>query len=153
MTDVASIASFKIFKGLNESQLQSVLQLAEHLEYQQGDVVLEESSVSNDLFVLLKGRTDVEIMATQTGRNEKSRKRLAILRVGDAFGEMAFLDSSRRSARVAAFDDIKVLKLNRERFYELFEKDPALGFHFMHNLALILAQRLIELNFMWRDEI
>ena len=84
---------------------------------------------------------------------EKVSKRLAVLKDGEVFGEMGLLESKRRSARVTAYSDLTALKVNQQKLFEVFTATPNIGYRFMRNLAAILSDRIMDMNFMWRNEI
>ena len=59
----------------------------------------------------------------------------------------------RRSARAVALDKILTLKIDGEKLRELFNRNNHSGYLIMQNIASILAQRLCDINFRWRDNI
>ncbi|MFH1148607.1 MAG: cyclic nucleotide-binding domain-containing protein [Pseudomonadota bacterium] len=143
-----SIASFKVFEGLGPEDLNQILSISEELTFQPDEMVFEESSLGANIYILLEGRVNVEMASPQsrTDRND-----LTILRKGDVFGEIGFLEKRRRSAGVRAVDRIKVLSLDAQRLYDLFEQNSHTGYLVMRNLAAILAGRLVGQNFRWRQ--
>jgi CRP-like cAMP-binding protein len=66
---------------------------------------------------------------------------------------MGLLRKRRRSAQVSAYSDLTVLKVNQKKLFQLFVYNPRLGYMIMKNLAAILSDRIMEMNFMWRDDI
>lgn len=146
--DKENISSSKIFEGLSPADLDRILSISEELTFQPNEIVLEESSPGSSIYVLLEGRVNVEMASPQS---RTDRKDLAILRKGDVFGEIGFLEKTRRSAGVRAVDTIKVLTIDSHKLYDLFEQDYCMGYLFMRNLAVILASRLVGQNFRWRE--
>ncbi|MBF0284288.1 MAG: cyclic nucleotide-binding domain-containing protein [Magnetococcales bacterium] len=153
MIDIAALKALNLFEGLSDDQLTTLAPLMREASFTPDQLVLERSSLSADLFVLLEGRVSVEITTVGYYGGETSTMQLAILRPGDIFGEIAFLDGRRRSAAVTALDSLRVLQLERERALALFDLDPHMGYVIMRNVALVLAQRLIHMTFMWRDHV
>ena len=149
------ILQFKIFEGLNLEELDAVLSISQEVSYKSGDVILEESSygADSDFFVILQGNVKVEIQASQIQSEGRINKRLAVLKSGDVFGDMGLLRSKRRSAQVSAYSDLRVRKVNQKKLFQLFVYNPRLGYLIMRNLAAILSDRIMDMNFMWRDEI
>ena len=135
--------------------LENILQFARQLDYKVGDIILEEtdSKSESDLFVVLKGMIKVELDAAQLYAPQKSSKRLAVLKHGEVFGEIGLLRGINRSARVVAYSDVTVLRIDQRNLFGHLEANPHLGYIFMRNLAVILSERLIDVNFMWRDAI
>ena len=153
MTDRLLLSGLSLFQGLDDPQLEILASLMKEVTFTPDQLVVERSSFSADLYILLEGRVSVEITTVGYYGKESTTMQLAILRGGDIFGEIAFLDGRRRSAAVTALDPIRVLQLDRDRAFELFEQDPHMGFIIMRNVALVLAQRLIHMTFMWRDHV
>jgi CRP-like cAMP-binding protein len=146
---------FKIFEGISLEELDAIYEIGEEVFYKSGDIILEESSYGDDsdFFVILQGNVKVELQASQIHSDDKFSKRLAVLKSSDIFGEMGLLRRRRRSAQVSAYSDLTVLKVNQKKLFQLFVYNPRLGYMIMKNLAAILTDRIMEMNFMWRDDI
>ena len=149
------ILKFKIFEGLSLEELDSIIDISEEVSYESGDIILEESTYGSDsdFYVILDGNVKVELQASQVLSDDKLSKRLAVLKSSDIFGEIGLLRNRRRTAQVSAYSDLTVLKVNQEKFFQLFVYNPRLGYMIMKNLAAILSDRIMEMNFMWRDDI
>lgn len=155
MLSKEDMLQFKIFEGLTLEELEAVFDVSREMSYKSGDVILEESSYGSDadFFVIMNGNVKVELQASQKQSGRKISKRLAVLKSGDVFGEMGLLRSRRRSAKVSAYSDLDVLKVNQKKLFQLFVNNPRLGYLVMRNLSAILSDRIMDMNFMWRDEI
>jgi CRP-like cAMP-binding protein len=149
------ILQFKIFEDFSLEELDALLAISQEVSYISGDVILEESSygADSDFFVILQGNVKVELAASQILTESKMNKRLAVLKSGDVFGEIGLLRSKRRSAQVSAYSDMLARKINQKKLFELFEYNSRLGYLLMRNLATILSDRIMDMNFMWRNEI
>lgn len=84
-----------------------------------GDIVFRQDEAGASLYLILKGSMDVE----RRDSSGASRK-LATLRPGAFFGEMALLAGVPRSATVRAASDAILLKLSRPSVRALSERDP-----------------------------
>lgn len=155
MLSKEDILKFKIFEGLTLEELEIIFEISQELFYKSGEVILEESSYGTDadFYVIINGNVKVELQSSQKQTDQKITKRLAVLKNGDVFGEMGLLQSRRRSAQVSAYSDLIIWKVNQKKLFQLFEHYPRLGYLFMRNLASILSDRIMDMNFMWRDEI
>ncbi|MBD3321399.1 MAG: cyclic nucleotide-binding domain-containing protein [Chitinivibrionales bacterium] len=101
------------------------------VEYQGGDIVIQEGKLAEELFVLLNGTLEVSVKGVKVA--EISRK-------GSYVGEIASLLSQRRIATVKALTASKFLVIDNMNRY--FEQNPsaALG------IAQALAARIMEMN-------
>ena len=155
MIDQNKVADFLIFKDIDARDLGAILAGGQELSYDAGAVVMEEDEAGpdSDLFIILNGRVEVLFQSKVVQSGLAGHKRLAILQEGEVFGEIGLLEGRRRSAQIKAYSELSVLKVNRETLFDHFANNPRVGYLVMRNLASILSDRLVDLNFMWRDEI
>ncbi|MEN8232586.1 MAG: cyclic nucleotide-binding domain-containing protein [Thermodesulfobacteriota bacterium] len=149
------LLKFKIFEDISLEELDAIFEISSEVSYKPGEIILEESSygADSDFYIILQGNVKVELQASQIDSDDKLNKRLAVLKNSDVFGEMCLLRKRRRSAKVSAYSDLTVLKVNQKKLFQLFVYNPRLGYIIMKNLAAILSDRIMEMNFMWRDDI
>jgi CRP/FNR family cyclic AMP-dependent transcriptional regulator len=149
------ILKFKIFEGIIHEELDAIFEISEEANYNAGEIILEESSfgADSDFYIILQGNVKVELQASQIQSDDKVSKRLAVLKCSDVFGEMSLLGCRRRSAQVSAYSDLTARQVDQKKLFQLFVYNPRLGYLIMRNLAAILSDRIMEMNFMWRDNI
>ncbi len=149
------LLKFKIFEDISLEELDAIFEISNEVSYKPGEIILEESSygADSDFYIILQGNVKVELQASQIDSDDKLNKRLAVLKNSDVFGEIGLLRKRRRSAQVSAYSDLTVLKVNQKKLFQLFVYNPRLGYMIMKNLAAILSDRIMEMNFMWRDDI
>ncbi len=149
------ILKFKIFEGITHEELDAIFEISEEANYNAGEIILEESSfgADSDFYIILQGNVKVELQASQIQSDDKVSKRLAVLKCSDVFGEMSLLGCRRRSAQVSAYSDLTARQIDQKKLFQLFVYNPRLGYLIMRNLAAILSDRIMEMNFMWRDDI
>jgi glutaminase len=114
---------------LNPDELALMDRLLFYRNYLKGQNIITAGQASNELFVLTKGSAMVSI-ATQDGI-----ARLDAFSSGAAFGEVAFLDRSPRSANVTALSPVTCRILTREAFDQLDTLAPSIKIHLLSNLA------------------
>jgi len=151
MPSIDQIADFALFKHLCANDIEKILSCGKEASFLADDIILNESYLNYDLYVLLKGRAQVEIVAFDLYEGAQRNRTLATLKPGDIFGEIAFLEKKRPIARIIAKTGIHVYQLNGEALNKLFETDGHIGYQVLRNMATILAWRLTEINFMVRD--
>ncbi|MBU0544773.1 MAG: cyclic nucleotide-binding domain-containing protein [Proteobacteria bacterium] len=144
---------FNILEGLNDSEKNSILSLGQEVTYNKGASILIESVRTSEIYIIMEGRVSIDIGSVSFDKGIRAKIQLAVLRQGDIFGEMAFLENQRRTANVTAIDKLNVIKIDRNNLLELFDKYNYIGYIFMRNLSFILSQRLEDANFMLRDDI
>ncbi|MBU4186331.1 MAG: cyclic nucleotide-binding domain-containing protein [Proteobacteria bacterium] len=151
MLKTERIANLEIFNGLTQEEINAIISISQEVIYNKNEVIIEEFTRDSDLFVLLEGRVRVEIEGSHYCEAQDKKMELVLLRRGDIFGEIAFLKYTRSSAYVTAIDEIRIMRIDGEKLYELFDRNNHAGYVLMRNLAIVLSKRLVCLNFKWRD--
>ena len=106
------------------------------MNFQPGDYIVREGDFELAMVILLKGSAIVT-------KNRKPRSVLAKLKVGDLFGEIAYLNQSARIANVIASGEAYVLKMDAE----MIEKfDMLLQKKISDNLMRVLGKKLESMN-------
>lgn len=105
--------------------------------YDIGDIVLEEGSPSDAVFIILEG--EVEIRKTDHMGNTII---IAVAEKGTVFGEMGVFLNIRRSATIAAKSALTVLMLTHAKFMEALQHYPEVTFRLLKSLS----SRLNHLN-------
>lgn len=130
------------FAEMSEPVLQSLAERIKTRHFEKGETIFEVGSVGNAMFVI--GSGEVKIAVTSSTNQEIT---LALLSVGDAFGELSLLDGGPRSANAIADSDVELLGLYRTEFVSLIESDPAVLHGLLHVLAQVIRltnQRVVD---------
>jgi len=106
--------------SLPEDEIKQITERLKAQSFLPGQKVVEEGDFGDSIFVITSG--NAKVVAHILGNEIE----LAILSVGDVFGEVAFLTGRPRTASVIAEDELKVMELNRLILEEIFEKYPEL---------------------------
>jgi CRP/FNR family cyclic AMP-dependent transcriptional regulator len=100
-----------------------------------GEILIQESSPIESLWVVLEGRFSVQI----AGLNQKQ---IATLYSGEIVGELSFVDSRPPLASVVAAEDSQVFTISRQVLADKLAKDFAFAARFYRAVASFLADRL-----------
>ena len=124
------LKSAPVFEKVAGEDLAPLARVASEEVYADGERVFEEGEVGDSLFVIVRGR-----VAIVTGS-----EKIAELGPGEAFGEMAVLDSAPRSASAAAEGEVELLRIGSEEFYEILHEQVEIA----EGVIRMLTQRLRE---------
>lgn len=102
------------------------------LTFQTGATIFEEGDLGAEMYVVQRG--EVEIV--------RQDKRLALLKAGDFFGEMALLEGLPRSASARAASECAVLPVDAGAFDYMIRNIPELSIRMMRKLSGRLRGRL-----------
>lgn len=145
MANTRILQQAEIFNGLAPEDLDIILSISKSQDYNTGDIIFEEGSASDELYVIDSGEVDIEMLPSQIGDFETHPRSIIIttLRRGQSFGEMALVSDGIRAATArCAQHDTRLIVIPRVRLLEVFEQNPRLGLKLMHNLAADLATKI-----------
>ncbi|MFK7911290.1 MAG: Crp/Fnr family transcriptional regulator [Akkermansiaceae bacterium] len=128
----------EFFESFTPGELLSLLQIAESTDFAEGDVVFEEGSKSDNMYIIKAG--SVSISHSINGKEEV----LGEAGVGECFGEMGAVDEAPRSATVTVVNGpATILSISSG---VLSEKNKDVALKFFQSFAKVLSGRLRELN-------
>ncbi len=134
-------ADYDLLAGLSSDEVTAMQALLERRKFQPGEIIVHCGAPAGELYFLARGRAS----ATLT-RGHGAVKRLGTFSPGMAFGEMAILDRSPRSAAVTADTEVECDLLKLEDFERLGETHPRIKLVLLRNLALGLSRNLRKRN-------
>jgi glutaminase len=135
------LAVQELLEGLSDLEIAAIEERVELELVHEGDVIVREGDRGDTLFFLLSGTVDVQVQL-DGGRTH----RLSTVGPGVAFGELAILDQSRRSADVVATDDSVLARISVDELRDLGVQFPQMMATIYRNLATNLARRLRAAN-------
>jgi len=112
-------------------------------KFKKGQEIIKEGELGDKLYILNKGTVRI---LKNTVSDEKYTVTLLMSDANIFFGEMALIDSDRRSATVVAESNCEVYSLDRKSFMKLCEKDPLMGYKITLHIAKRLALSLRKMN-------
>lgn len=108
------------------------------IRYQPGEIIFEENDPGDSLYLIAEGSVKI----SKKGRGGQ-QETLAYLMAEDFFGEMALIDTGKRSAQAAAVDDVLVGRIDRQGWNLLLRVAPN---QVMSNFTKTVTARLRQNN-------
>lgn len=124
----ATLETIPLFQNLSEDSRRRIVEIAGELEAAAGQLLVQPRSEGSGMFVVEEGTVVVE----RDGRTIE-------LGTGQFFGELALLTDTKRTARVRAKTDARLLAIRRDDFRALLESEPSLALSMLEVLARRLA--------------
>jgi Glutaminase len=134
--DSSPLTKQALLAGLTPEEFADLTSLAKPRTFHIGERIIAAGDPASSIFFLLSGMVSVKL---------HSGVRLASLSHGMAFGEMALIEDM-RSADVWADTPVTCLELSIEQFETYCERHARSGQRIVHNLAALVAKRLIQAN-------
>ncbi|MDA3838134.1 MAG: cyclic nucleotide-binding domain-containing protein [Candidatus Delongbacteria bacterium] len=141
-----------LFSGLSTDKINSIKKYFKSNEYKAGDVIIEEDSVGDSMFLLLEGEIMIDKslvpLFEQVKVNPEDRKIINVKEDSISyFGEMSMFDTNfKRSASIVAKTDTKVAFLSKSDFENIISKYPEIGIAILKNIGLKLSHLLDKSN-------
>jgi len=110
------------FELLRTDQLRHIIPLLEPTGWVAGERVFDIGDVSEEMYIIVKGRIGISIHA-----DPMQREFIYEFKYGDCFGEMGILDDQPRSATAHVLEDTEALVLAKEKMHGLLLSYPELG--------------------------
>jgi len=132
------LRSVALFQGLDGKDLEQILTVSEPVVVSAGEYVFEEGDRGDHFFIVVRGSVELR----KAGGD--GAKRLAVLKAGQAFGEMALLNQTPRSASAYALEDTDLLSVSRAAFGEVLGGDT-LPVRLLRNLSKSLWATSVRL--------
>ena len=141
LSNLDLIRRVPLFSLLTTDQAQSIADSVVKRRFKRGELIVEQGTKSNALFILLNGRARV-LTADSRGREVI----LAVLQTGDYVGEMSLIDNEPHSATVRAEVQTDMLVLGRPEFSRCLPESSSLAYGILRGLVARLrnADRQIE---------
>jgi CRP-like cAMP-binding protein len=123
--------------------------LSSHLQprrYAKGEVIFHQGDVGTTFYIVRKGEVTIRLSSA-----EGKEMTLALLRRGDAFGELSLLDGAPRSTDAVAREETSLLGLQREDFQRFLGERPLVAPRMLAALSRLVrrvTQLVYDANFL-----
>jgi len=123
-----------LFDRCSRRQLTKIASIAREVDYPAATPVVRKGEPGSDFFVIVEGEADVRSGA----------RKLATLRAGSFFGEIALITGSPRTATVTTGTPIRALVISSRDFRKLLQESPGLEFKVLQELGRRLERLSAE---------
>jgi len=152
MVDPKLLRDLTFFSDLSDTELATVATVTNKQDFKLGDTVFKESEDGQSLYIVKKG----EVKACKIAPDGELFT-LTIMKDGDIFGEMSFLDGRPRSATIVAVSDLETYVIDKFDFETLVDDNPRIIYKLLRNIVFTIHSivrgmnvRYMEMiNYMW----
>ncbi|HRD93460.1 MAG TPA: cyclic nucleotide-binding domain-containing protein [Accumulibacter sp.] len=146
MTTSQFLQDQPLFGGVDDQAIAAIMPLLREVNFAAGEPIVREGEDGDSLFVICSG--SVEVLKASAAEDGVFEERIAVLKVGDVFGEMELLDTQSRSATVRALEPVSALALSNGDLFRIYESDLPTFTLIVLNLARELSRRLRSIDLM-----
>lgn len=135
------IRSVNIIKYLSDSEIHEIQKICEISEYDKGEKIIEEGTISPYFFAVLDGIVTVRV-------NEAAGKDIYICSIGkdEIFGEAGLFINLKRTANVIALDKSIVAAIDRRKFIDFIQQNTKGGLKVLMLIIYSLLSKLRDAN-------
>ena len=123
---VLCLQTVDVFRHATTEMLSYIASIAGEVELSRGLPIFCEDDVSDAMYVLVRGKV----------RLEKSGEDVMVVNPGQSFGTWALFDNQPRVMTATAMEDVHLLKIRSEDFYDLLSEQ--------HEITPVIFKALIE---------
>ncbi|MCG8572510.1 MAG: MMPL family transporter [Spirochaetes bacterium] len=136
------ILNSKLFTGLKLNQVKELILRGMDKTAKAGEYLIHANEIGDDFIIILEGEVEVSIFDEEKGHKVVFNE----YKEGDLIGELAGLIPIKRSADIIAKTEVRYFQINREGLDRLERLKPRIAGTVYHNLSIILAERVYDLN-------
>ncbi len=135
LTKYANLAQrIPLFKGISPEDVHKIFAKGMTQVVEKDNVIFYEGTTGNQMFVVLAGTVDLF----------SGKKKIATLRSGAMFGEMALINNEPRSASAVAAERSQLFVLSETAFQKLMTK--RISIRILLNIVGVMSERIREAN-------
>lgn len=138
---VELLQKLHLFKKLTFEETSQLGGIIEYLDLPEGQVVIEQNTLGNALFIIARGEVKVTRDTDGDGKHTATEE-IGRLKDGELFGEMSLIDDLLTSARVTTVAPCRLLKMPRDKFEALLSSDDKLAVKVYRSFCRTLSDRL-----------
>ncbi|MBI5234308.1 MAG: cyclic nucleotide-binding domain-containing protein [Deltaproteobacteria bacterium] len=152
MVDHKALRELHFFSDLSDEELDIISKIIGLKKFSIGETIFKEGENGKALYIIKKGEVKACKMAS-----DGELFTLALMREGEIFGEMSFLDGRPRSATIVATSDVEIYMIEKQDFDTLIDHNPRIIYKLLKNIIFTIHSivkgmntRYMEmLNYMW----
>ncbi len=148
MVDSTLLREEQFFDDFSDRELEIIAKIASEKDFELGETIFKESENGSSLYVLRSGEVKAYVSAPD-GENFT----LAIMKDGDIFGQMSFIDGQPRSATIMAISDVKTFVMEKTDFATIIDENPRLVHKILKKIVLNVHSIVRGMNSRYREMI
>ena len=155
MSLTTALKQADIFAELTSTQLELIASICTSRTYNRDDIIFEENSRGDELYVIVAGKIDIQLDPSLIGGDaSQGSQTITTLKRGQSFGEVALVDQGIRSASArCGQQDTELVIIPRDKLMLLCDSYPQLGYRLMRNLAADLAMKIRNTDLQMREQL
>ena len=152
MIDLNLLKEQPFLSDLTDGELALIATVTKKETFKHGQTIFKTSDPGEALYIIRSGEVKACMAAT-----DGELFTLTILREGDIFGAMSFIDAKPRSATIIAISDVDTYVIDRSDAEKIANDNPRILYKLMRNIIRTVhdvvhamnARHIEMINYMW----
>lgn len=144
--NVEELKSVPVFSDLTDAEAGKILKNVELKSYGKEDIIFSEGDPADYFHIIKTGRVKIAKKI-----DDKKMKTLTLLDEGNFFGEIALIDSGKRSASALAATDCELYEIDGIAFREMIESESQTVAKVLRAILKEISNRIRSTNEQFKD--
>ena len=131
-----NLSKVMLFQGFTRKEILLLIPILHFRKYKAGEIIFKKGQPSHGIFVIYKGEVSIF----------DKRKKLALLKNCEFFGEISLVGDYSRNASAQAVKDSTMVYISKEELMDFIMKKPGAGVKMLLNISKVLGSRLTYMN-------
>jgi CRP/FNR family cyclic AMP-dependent transcriptional regulator len=145
--EIALLRETELFRDLTGKQIGEILSISRKVAFSEDEVIMREGDEGDTMYIIREGTVEVVKSLVMGDPDEEMDEKNKVFTRLDAsvhavFGEIALLETMRRTATIKTVTNCRFYEIKRGDFLRLAEANHELGYRIFLNLARIVSARL-----------
>ena len=136
------LSKSRLFAGLSQAELESVVKLCIEKEYPPQAMVFDEGETAKQVYLLEQGRVALEMKVPSGFSSGHRRATVDIASEGDVFGWSALVEPYTYTLSAICLEKVKAIALDAAGLRNLLEQNDRIGHQVSKGLVRIVSSRL-----------
>lgn len=144
MVTIDDLKKFRVFKGLDDSELASILELCRERTFGKGAVCFSQGRRAMELHLCRAGQVDIIVELEQS--SGKVEVTVHTASGGEVFGWSAVVEPHIYTGSARCAEKTEDICIKGADLLKLFEQDTRIGYVVMRNLSSAVSSRLTDIR-------
>lgn len=137
MIKAGILKDLDVFRAFSDVQLDELSKITEKRTFEKGTLVYQRGYRADRIYLVTKGLVGLDKLkpGEKIGISFEHREK------GELFGTACFLELQKYSLTAVCLQDSEVVSIDADKFFELCQSDPELGYKFLKKVVQIYFER------------
>ncbi|MAV59492.1 MAG: hypothetical protein CMG07_06050 [Candidatus Marinimicrobia bacterium] len=147
---IDKLKNYEIFNTVSENDFKNFVDQIKFKKIEANNTIIKENSYSDSLIFLVDGKISISRKMTLSKSHNAHQEKEILNTDSDSnpiFGEIGlFGNSHRRTATIRTTNECIIGTITKDVFFDICEKNNALGYKLLRNISNILSKRITDTN-------